>query len=163
VLIVSTPDADSLRKALAAAGPAWERDIVKAHREVGRVAAGEAQSQARSGTRAQRRAASGIQVRPNKKGVSIVPRSTASNPFAAATFMGAKKRTGWYAAERYRGKGKPQFPAWVGTNWTAGVRGQGPYVLNDAVTDAFPKILNVYGEQMDKVAAAIAARRVTSF
>ena len=163
MLIVKSPDVDSLAKALKAAGPAWEKDLVTAHREVGKVAASAARSRARGGTRAQARAARGIQVSPGRRGVSIVPKSTRANPFTTATFMGAKKRTGWFANAKYERSAKRQFPAWVGSNWQAGVRGQGPYVMNDAVADAKPQIVDVYGKQLDKVAEAIAARRVTSF
>lgn len=163
MLIVSTPDADSLRAALKAAGPAWERDIVNAHREVGKVAANRVRQQARAGTRRQRRAAQAVGQSASKKGAKVTVGNTAAAPFAKATFWGAKRRTGWYAADRYKGRGQPQFPRWVGNNWRAGVRGQGPYVVNDAIADAFPEILGVYGEQMDEVAKAIAARKVTRF
>ena len=56
-------------------------------------------------------------------------------PGAQATFWGAKRRTGWYARERYSGSTGRQHPPWVGASWGAGKRGEGPYVLNEAIAD----------------------------
>ena len=181
MLFVASPDIKELRKALAAAGPAWERDIVKAHREVGKVGANIARSAARSsGTRQQKAAAAAIGQSASKKGAKVTVGAPAAAPFGRAAFWGTKKRYGWFAAQKYGGSnakggatykfgnttkssGKAQFPEWVGNEWKVGVRGQGPHVINDALADHLDEIRAVYGKQVEEVAKALAARRVTSF
>ena len=164
MLFVASPDITELRKALAAAGPAWERDIVKAHREVGKVGANIARSAARSsGTSQQEAAAAAIGQSASKKGAKVTVGAPASAPFGRAAFWGAKRRTGWFAQDKYDRSPKRQFPEWVGNAWKVGQRGQGPHVINDALADHLDEIRGVYGKQVEAVAKALAARRVTSF
>lgn len=70
-------------------------------------------------------------------------------PHAQATFWGAKQRSGWYAAARYATSGGQQHPDWVGEHWTAGVPGEGPYVLNYTVAEERDEIVEMYGDAMD--------------
>lgn len=163
MIVTQSPAVDDLRKALAAAGPAWERDLVKAHREVGKVAANAARADARGGTPQQRREASAIGQSASKRGVKVTVGSPASAPFGRAVFWGAKRRVGWFAADKYAGSAGRQFPEWVGNAWRPAVKGEGPYVINDSLADHVDDIVDVYGKQMDQVAAALAARRVSSF
>ncbi len=163
MLFVSSPDVKGLREALKAAGPAWERDIVKAHREVGKLGANLARAAARSGSKQEQAAAPAIGQSASKSGAKVTVGSPSGAPFGRAVFWGASRRTGWYSNSRYEGSKRRQFPAWVGVSWSAGVHGEGPHVINDALADHIDEIRGVYGEQLEKVAAALAARRVTSF
>lgn len=70
---------------------------------------------------------------------------------ANAAFWGAKKRTGWYAAQKYAG-GPTQHPEWVGNNWDVGVLGQGPYAINPAIFHELDNIERAYGEAVEDIA-----------
>lgn len=163
MLLVQSKDMDGLRAALKAAGPAWERDLVKAHREVGQAAANYARAAARTGSKAEKAAAAAIGQSASKKGAKLTVGSPASAPFGRAVFWGASRRTGWYSKPRYEASAKRQFPKWVGVGWKAGEHGQGPHVINEALADHLDDIRDVYGKQVAEVVKALAARRVTSF
>lgn len=68
---------------------------------------------------------------------------------ASAAFFGTLRRTGWYAAPRYRG-GPRQHPVWVGDGWEVGGPG-GPYAINPAVAQGLPRILDVYADAVEDV------------
>lgn len=68
---------------------------------------------------------------------------------ANAAFWGAKKRTGWNAGHG----GRPQHPAWIGNMWDAGVTGQGPYAINQALADHTDDIVDAYSAALDRIAA----------
>ena len=125
----------------------------RSYKKVGEKVAGWAQADARRGTRAQRRFADAFQGRSTQRyaRVSIVARGR--NAGANATFMGSRPftRTGWNAS-RYNRQGvrlggrrrlpdaKPQNPEWVGNTWIAGIRGEGPHVLNESISRHMPEI-----------------------
>lgn len=71
---------------------------------------------------------------------------------AGAAFWGMKRRTGWYAAPRYSGSPR-QHPLWVGAGWEPGVRGQGPYALNDALADEADTLLERYADMIEGLAS----------
>lgn len=71
---------------------------------------------------------------------------------ANAAFWGSSKHSGWYAAPQYAG-GTPQFKPWVGSAWEAGIAGQGPYGINDAVAEMTPAIEADYGHMIDELTA----------
>lgn len=81
-------------------------------------------------------------------------KSTAGNPYLLAAFMGAKRRTGWFAKARYGDSPKRQFPEWVGNNWNLEA-GIGPYVIADVVRDEFDNILDTYMHEMRRAAAKV--------
>lgn len=163
MLFASSPDAAALRKALAAAGPAWEKDLVSAHREVAKKAANLARAAARGGTKRQAAAAKAIGQSASKAGAKLTVGAPSGAPYGRAEFWGARRRFGWYAAEKYDGSRGQQSPNWVGNTWRAGVKGEGPYVLNDTLADHIEDIKAVYAAQLDAVAKALANRRITTF
>lgn len=69
--------------------------------------------------------------------------------FAGGTFFGALGRFGWYAQAKYAASAGRQFPEWVGSNWRAGVTGEGPYVINYTVDEERPEIYEMFGDAMD--------------
>lgn len=50
-----------------------------------------------------------------------------------------------------RGADVPNQPRWVGNRWQAGVRGQGPIAINEAVADLKPQIIEWYGDAIKRV------------
>ena len=128
-------DASSLERA-AADIERGAKDLAKTqrgvYREISQKVSGWARFDAASGSRRERRFASAITARPTTAAARVGIRPT---PGAQATFWGAKRRTGWYARERYAGSTGRQHPPWVGASWDAGKRGEGPYVLNETVAD----------------------------
>jgi hypothetical protein len=67
-------------------------------------------------------------------------------PDAIARFFGAKRRTGWYAASRFRGSMARQFDPWVGNQWDPGETGGRPYWIGDAVNDTVPEAIEILDE-----------------
>lgn len=72
-------------------------------------------------------------------------------PFAQGTFWGALSRFGWYAQAKYAASQGRQFEEWVGSNWTAGRVGEGPYVLNYTVAEELPQIIEEFGQAVDEM------------
>jgi hypothetical protein len=68
---------------------------------------------------------------------------------AFAAFWGAKKRTGWYAAGRYRNSTRQHRP-WIGNSWDI-TQGQGPYAIAPAVKAKRDEIEQAYLDAMSKV------------
>lgn len=75
-----------------------------------------------------------------------------TSPIGNVAFWGALKRTGWYAHIHSPG-GARQHPVWVGASWEAGVHGQGPYAINDALADAADGIEARYAQMITELAA----------
>lgn len=74
-------------------------------------------------------------------------------PSAPVAFWGAKKRTGWYAAKRYRDSTGQQFRSWVGDSWDAATFNGGPYAINRALYFDLPEIIEQYAQMIDRLAA----------
>lgn len=90
----------------------------------------------------------------NMRGAAVgVPRDRAGTTFHQATFWGTKKRTGWYAQRKYENSTGQQHPEWVGSTWRAGVRGEGPYVINYTVAEEVDEVVELYGDAMDELFA----------
>ncbi len=69
---------------------------------------------------------------------------------ANAAFWGAKQdHTGWNAGNR----GQPNQPEWVGNSWDVGVKGQGPYALNEAIATHLDSYLEEMWDGIDRVVA----------
>ena len=153
---------DAAVKGLAAAQKEMDSRRRKAHLEVSKQVAGWARFEAQSGTKLQRDMAPAI--RPGatrdvaRLRIAVGPKGSA---LAAANvaFWGAKKKLGWYggwvrnaSGESYISQAKragfasgpPNAPAWIGKTWRAGVRGQGPYVINDTVAAHLDDIGRLY-------------------
>lgn len=124
-------------------GSAWSRELGATHRRLSTMVAGMAARKATSGQ--QKHFRDLLRPRGTVAGARI-----AWAPKANTAFMGAKKKTGWYAALRYRDSTR-QHPEWVGNQWTAGGPG-GPYAVNPAIRDNITLILNTYAHAVDRVA-----------
>lgn len=131
-------------KELRAIDKAWVSELRRMYRDLAKITTERAQARAQAMGGIQARSAKAIkpkgdndaariQIRPSK-----AKRSTQAG--ANIAFWGAKRRTGWYAAERYKASTGRQHPAWVGSSWEVGKKGEGPYALNDAVADSMPRI-----------------------
>lgn len=69
------------------------------------------------------------------RGARLQISKTKSREAAWAAFWGQTRRSGWFAAGRYREySGRDQgFKRWVGASWGVGQQGEGPYALNPAI------------------------------
>lgn len=136
---------------------AAERDLAKEQRRANREVATQvvrwAQSAASGGTRQQAAAARQIRPRATTKAARLAIGASKSAPFARAAFWGSDKRTGWYAQAKYDGSAGRQSKPWVGNAWVAGQRGEGPYVLNDAIADHVEQIEQLYLGAVDRAMA----------
>ena len=74
-------------------------------------------------------------------------------PFAAATFWGTKKRSGWYARERYDQSRGQQHPEWVGNTWSVGSFTEGPYVINYTIAEDMDEIVGEFSKGLDEMFA----------
>jgi hypothetical protein len=143
-----------LRAALKDLGPQWGRELSKIHRQIAKDVAARAQDRARGMGRQQRANAGAIKGSGTASAASVRVKPTSKYPAANPAFWGQIKRSGWYAAKWAESHtGKPQSLPWVGNNWEAGVHGQGPYAVNDAVADRVPQIMDAYVEMIDDLTA----------
>jgi len=127
-----------LRATLKAAGDGFPKELRQLNLSVAKIVQPIAQAQAASMGGMQAHFASKIRATASQKEARIGVASVAN-----AAFWGAKKHSGWYAAERYRESKTPQFPRWVGNAWDVGGSG-GPYALNDAVRLALPSVMSEF-------------------
>jgi len=139
--------ADEMARALRKAGKDGRKAVRAAGKEVGEIVSTKAQAKARGGNAMQRAAAKRILAGATMKGGTIRIANTARVPFAVAAFMGVQGRRGWYAARKYQGKGKQQFPGWVGNQYAAGGTG-GPYHVNPAIRQSLPRVEQVFEERI---------------
>lgn len=139
----------------------------RAHKEVAEQVAPVARAHAVSGSPMERHFAAAIQPRSTQTYARIAvagERSKKGKSKANAAFFGAKGRAGWnlgwYKGElrprRYLG-GRPQFQEWVGASWAVGVRGEGPYAINDAIASFGPRIDDLYLEAHERALRAAGA------
>lgn len=140
----------AFRADLKALGPEWPKMLVKVNKSVAEIAATAARTKAAAGTPMQRRSARAIQARGTRT-LASVSIKTARAPMANVAFWGEKRRTGWYA-HLNSPDGRPQGPAWVGSSWAAGVAGEGPYAINDAVAEVVPRVVEEWGKGIDELA-----------
>lgn len=87
----------------------------------------------------------------NVKAARIRVKATKQYRFAPAAFWGTKRRTGWYAARRFEGNSAQQHPPWVGASWDVGVKGQGPYAINDAIAENIEEMLDLWSERLQQL------------
>lgn len=136
--------AAALSRALREFPSVSRRELRRSNLEVSRRAREWGRGAAARGTRLEAKMAGGIGAGATQKQAYLSVRNTARAPGATVAFWGAKKRTGWYAAERYADSAARQHPRWVGANWTAAKRGQGPYVINDMLADRLVHLQRIY-------------------
>ena len=140
------------RAALKAAGAGYPKELRAVHKQVADTTAGRARSIAEGLGGVHARAAKAIKGYATQTEARLGSHPSASVPEANVAVWGAKRRTGWYAARRYAG-GRPQHPPWVGNSWTVAERGQGPYALNQAVSEEADHIVELYAEAFDRLTA----------
>lgn len=99
----------------------------------------DARGAAQGGKPQQQRAAYNIVGSGNARGGQVVLTAGNNLPYALGAFWGSKR---------------PQFPGlpWVGKSWEAGVHGQGPYYINDAIADDAELIEAKLEELIDRLA-----------
>lgn len=112
----------------------------KGNRVVGAKVAGWAQADARSGTPQQAHFADAIRFSATQDTARLRLVSTGRLDGADGTFWGSKQFE--------------QFPDWVGNNWIAGSAGEGPYVLNDTISEHLPQIEDMYLDAYEQAFAA---------
>lgn len=140
----------SFRKALRTLDDpkAWSRELSTLNRTLAKKAAGWAQAEARRMGGMQARFAKRIAGRATATEMRLEISKKEANP----AFWGALKRTGWFAAGRYRGL-PSQHPPWVGASWRVATKGEGPYALNTALAEHLDDIETEYGQLIDDLAA----------
>lgn len=94
--------------------------------------------------------AKGVKGRATQKKASIVTQAS-PHPATLVKLWGAKRRSGWYAARRYRGSTR-QHPKWVGNQWDPGETGGKPYYVGPAVNRTVDDAIDLYGEAIDELA-----------
>jgi hypothetical protein len=73
-------------------------------------------------------------------------------------FMGAKRRTGWYAKVRVF---KRQHPEWVGNQWEPGSSAGEPYHVGEPINQAVNhELLDIYADGLMRLAARAFPERV---
>lgn len=139
------------RRALRAMGPEWTRELTKAHKTIAQRVAVASQARAQAMGGVQRKSAKAIKGYANKISARVGVAPSARTRMANVAFWGAERHTGWYANPRYA-DGPAQHPEWVGNSWETGVRGQGPYAINDTVSIITPVIMEDFVRMIDDLA-----------
>lgn len=147
VQAVSVDGLKELRRDLKALGPQWPKELTKLHKEIARTVQVAAVANAAGMGRMQRKEAGAIKASGTQDSAALRVAQSSRYPFANPAFWGKIKRTGWYAG----GHGRAQSLPWVGSDWQVGVKGEGPYALNDAVADKIPEIMREYGHMLDEL------------
>lgn len=162
-LRIDATDVAEVVTGLKAARKDLGREQRRANKVVGEKVAGWARSDARRGTRQQAKYADAIQGRSTQRYARVTVVARGANRGASAAFFGQRPltRTGWNAS-RYDRSGKrlggrrrlpgarPQGLPWVGNTWIAGLRGEGPYVINDTIARHMPEIETMLAEAPTK-------------
>lgn len=142
------------RRALARVDDDWPKELTKAHRAIANHMQSKARSNASQGGGAYARARTAIRGQGFGDRATIGVSNSGRIPFAQATFWGTKKRTGWYAANRYKDSPGEQFPEWVGNNWDAAKKNEGPYVINYTLAEELDEVMKQYQQTLDVISAA---------
>ena len=122
--------------------------LKRAHKVIADEAAQQSQRRARGMGGVRAKAAGKITGRASTDGALVgVP-----SGIGAVAFWGAKRHTGWYAAPRFS-ESPRQHPEWVGNSWEAGVAGQGPYAINDAIASYLPRLMEDFERMVDEATA----------
>lgn len=124
----------------------WNRELGKANRVIARRARDDARATARSMGGPQKHFERAILGRATATEVRL----QISDGNAYSAFWGAKQdKTGWNAGN----SGRPNQPQWVGNSWDVGVRGQGPYALNESIADNLDSYLDDMWSAVDRITA----------
>lgn len=143
------------RRDLRGIGPAWPKEVQKVNRKVAETGSALARARATSLGGVWARNAAAIKPRATATfGAVRISPSRAKNSKtrgATAAFWGSNQRSGWYANAAHAGSTARQHPPWVGNTWQAGVAGQGPYAINDALAAYGPQLLEEWAQGIDEV------------
>lgn len=142
------------RKELKALHPQWPRALADVHKKIAEEGAEVSRFAAHALGGIQAKAANAIKGIGNMRDARVGVSASSSAPMANPAFWGARRRSGWYAHPRYRVSGKPNLPDWVGNSWEPAVAGQGPYAINDALAQYMPRLMDNYGDMIDRLAKA---------
>lgn len=137
------------RRELRQVDNALDKEMRAAHRKIASRVQSKARSNASAAGGAYARSKTAIRGSSSATFADVGLNRRTSQEFAAATFFGALKRTGWYAAAKYAGSEGRQFPEWVGNTWEAARYDQGPYVINYTVAEERDDIEEPYLDAMD--------------
>lgn len=119
-------------------------EMTKIHRELAKFVATSAKGAAPRGTK------SAIRGRGNRDGAFI---DVGTSPVRAlGTFMGAKRRFGWYAHPRYAQSRGRQFEPWVGNQWDPGDNAGKPYYIGDAINASLEPAEELIWERIQDLA-----------
>jgi hypothetical protein len=139
--------ADEMIRLLKKAGKDGKKKLREAGKEGAEVVVVDARSRANRSLPIQRAAAKRLMPAATLKGGAVRISNTARVPFALAAFLGVQGRRGWYAAPRYSG-GPPQFPRWIGNQYTVGARSGGPYHVNIAINRKLDEVTDIFGDRV---------------
>lgn len=67
-------------------------------------------------------------------------------------FWGMRRRSGWYAAARYRESTARQFEPWVGNQWDPGETGGVPYFIGPVINAEVDNVVDLLGDEVIKLA-----------
>lgn len=126
------------------------RELTSAHKEVATLMATRAQARLRSGGRQASQAAKAA--KPKATQAAAILRTIAKPEFSLGVIWGMRRRTGWYAKERYEGSKGRQFKPWVGNQYTPGEANGKPYFVGDAVNESVDEAIEMFGEAVDRIA-----------
>lgn len=137
---------DEFRRDLKRFDKALGKELRQAHLRVAKFVAGRAQSAAPG------RAKEAIAPKATQKAAQI--RLTAGRRGdALAVFLGMRRRSGWYAAGRYKDSDGSQFEPWIGNSWDIG-QGTGPYYVGPAINNSIDAVIELYFDEIEKLAKA---------
>jgi hypothetical protein len=145
VAAVTVEGLKDFRRDLKQIDAALPKEMAKVHKAIAEQVLPVARANAAALGGMQRHFANQIRASGTQLGASISVQGK-----AAAAFWGSNQHSGWYAAPQYAG-GPPQFKPWVGNAWEAGVPGEGPYAVNDAVAEMVPAIEVDYERMLDEL------------
>lgn len=133
-------------------GKGWRKELSTAHKDIARKTVGWATALAVSKGGLLARASGGLSARGGVAGARIavgkaVPSRHGGRFVPNNAFWGMRRVTGWNFGST------PNQPRWVGNSWSVGVAGQGPYAINDAIASNIQRIVDMYGDAVERIAA----------
>jgi hypothetical protein len=155
--VVTVQGLRDFRAALKAAGNDLPKELRLGLSEVAQIAQRVSIAEAHRMGGIQSKAAKAIKgaATQSEARVQINKSKSKRNPtaFANIAFWGAKKRTGWYAFDKYGQSNTQQHPPWVGNKWEVLNPTEGPYALNAALARHEGEILAALTAALDRLIA----------
>lgn len=135
---------DEFRREIKKVDKEFGKELRQVHLAIAKMVAGRAQAAAPA------RVTKAIRPRATQKSAFVQTRTVP--PYALGVFWGMRRRSGWYAAHRYRGSSGRQFEPWVGNQWDPGETGGQPYFIGPAINDSVDEVIDMYGDAIEKLA-----------